>query len=910
MLSTDVIARLLAGASVATMIGSQAAVAQEEQDVFGLEEIVITAQKREQSAQDVPISLNAFSGEFLDIVAAEDMRDLVAYTPGLEIGTSVTQPSFQIRGVQTSDFGVGTDPAVGLYVDGVYAARSGAAIVFFSDIERVEVLKGPQGTLFGRNTAAGAISIITKKPVMNETEGKVKLRYGRFDKQQLDAMINLPITETLALRANLLVNNQDGYVKDALTGEDYGRENNDTGRVQLRWEPSPQTSVNLAYEFDRTRQDENPPIIGVSNGGYRYNPSADTLGDIPGQGDVLVGIAPLLGLPFTRDTPLSALDAVPLGAIYAGFAPFGYVPSNPGASWNFFKPATSVGGADPLGPLASDIHNGAENRNLYGVNLTITHDFEWATLTSVSAFKKFSTNNLQDEDGTADPTFYFDTDNIEDNKHFYQELRLNGVSGPLTWTAGVSFFKERAEQASATHGTTDSIDNTLYNVGATPGALAFAFDPTDGFNACDSLMLDSFGGFVSLLNDVPLSCFDPSLPGASLEQLAQTFGTTMFGRTWEETMYGVGRNSAYAAYADATYALTDRLNLTAGIRFTHDKKSWEWFNGARTISGYDELTIPAIGMNLADVHQMLLASILGGNGDLVFNQSLEGQEFERKDSWNNLSPRVVVDYKLTDDFMVFASYANGYKAGGFNSVEVNSYFDNEKVWNIEGGFKSEWFDRTLRFNAAVWHYRYDDRQSIRLTTVDGSNVPQYVTQTTDTSGKGIDLELLWVPVEGMRLFANAGFQDITCKSNCGDDDTSDGDDDPFIGEPTGVPSTRISFGGMYRFDLGTRGFLDFHVAHSYSSANRENQLCRNAGSCGIVTVGDVTWETGVAENYTDARITWSTEDENFSLSVFANNIFSNRYLGGAGGLVVDTMGAPRTEIRMPGIWGIDLTARF
>ena len=902
MRSTGLLKTLMMGVS-GTAVFSTAAVAQ---DVVTLEEITVTAQKREQSAQDVPITLNAFSGDFLNTIAAEDLRDISAYTPGLEID-GVTQPNFRIRGVETSDFGVGTDPAVGVFIDGVYASRSGAAIVFFSDLERVEVLKGPQGTLFGRNTAAGAISIITKKPMLGETEGSVHLRYGRYDKQQFDGMINLPLTDTVAMRANFLVNSQDGYVNDAVTGADYGREHNVTGRVQFRWEPSDKTAFNLAYEFDHTRQDEDRPVIGVSDGSLRAPVGAETVGDLPGHGDFLAGIAPLFGLPITKDTPLDALYGIPLGAIYSGFGAFGYTPSNPNADWNFFRDASSVGGADPLGPVTSDVANGEENRDLDGVTLNISHDMGWATLTSISAFKKFSTNNLEEEDGTDDINFYLDTNNVEENEHFYQELRLNGVAGRLTWTAGLSYYWENAKQQSQVHASTDAIDTVLYNIGITPGVLAASFDPTDGINTCESRFLDSLGGFISF-NGLPLNCIDPSLPGYSLEQLSNLALTSMGGRTWTETMYGEGTFKAYAAFADVTYAMTDRLNINAGLRYTKDKKNWEWFNGPRQISGSSGLDIPGVG-NLADIQQLLLANIFqafvnpAAVGDIIFDVGgLEGVAYSRDESWENVSPRIALDYQVGDNAMVYASYARGYKAGGFNSVEVNSYFGNEKVWNIEGGLKSQWFDNRVRFNIAAWKYEYNDKQSIRLVEVDGSSVPRYVTENQDVSGKGLDLEFLWVPTAGLRLFANGGYQDITCTANCGK--SADGD-------PTGEPSTRISVGGDYSLPLGeNNGMLTFHADHNYTSKKRENGTCIADRSCGTVTWGNGSWVTGEARNFTNARITWSNADDDRSLSLFARNLFGNRYRRGAGGIAVDTFGAPISEVEEGSSWGIDLTARF
>lgn len=156
------------------------------------EEVVVTAQRREQALQDVPITLQVVTAEAIDQVAADDMGDMSAFVPGLSVSnSSPTQARYSIRGVTTSDFGVGTDPAVGVYVDGVYAARSGAGLLAFSDVARIEVLKGPQGTLFGRNSAAGAVSITTNQP-SDEFEARLGVRFGEYDKRRFEGLSICP----------------------------------------------------------------------------------------------------------------------------------------------------------------------------------------------------------------------------------------------------------------------------------------------------------------------------------------------------------------------------------------------------------------------------------------------------------------------------------------------------------------------------------------------------------------------------------------------------------------------------------------------------------------------------------------------------------------------------------------------
>src|SRR6185436_7975103 len=206
-------------ASVLAGTGFTAVAVAQETGIENIEEVVVTAQQRTQSLQEVPIAMQVVDSDLINDVAAENLGDLNGFVPGLVVSAaSPTQPRYQIRGIQTGDFGVGTDSAVGVYVDGVYSARSGASLLAFNDIERVEVLKGPQGTLFGRNSAAGAVSIVTRQPV-NEFDALVKLRYGDDDKRYAEGMLNTPITDSLALRINGVWNQSDGWIKDAATGK-------------------------------------------------------------------------------------------------------------------------------------------------------------------------------------------------------------------------------------------------------------------------------------------------------------------------------------------------------------------------------------------------------------------------------------------------------------------------------------------------------------------------------------------------------------------------------------------------------------------------------------------------------------------------------------------------------------------
>jgi iron complex outermembrane receptor protein len=322
--------------------------------------------------------------------------------------------------------------------------------------------------------------------------------------------------------------------------------------------------------------------------------------------------------------------------------------------------------------------------------------------------------------------------------------------------------------------------------------------------------------------------------------------------------------------------------------------------------------------NLADIYSSIVQAVVGGTGDIVYalaacddsdgvDPVCEGRDYEVSDSWDNVSPRFVVDYRIGDDMMVFASYARGYKAGGYNTQEVGSYFDNENVWNVEIGLKSQWVDNTIRFNTSVWQYKYNDRQSIRLVESESGAVPRYLTITDDVEGKGVDVEILWAPVPGLRFFANGGYQDIKCTAGCG----TDPDGNVIDEEPEGAPKTRISFGADYSFGLGgNSGSINLHADHSYTSARRQTAQCQAENTCGTIVWGNGTWESGKARNYTNVRVGWMNADEDLSISFFVQNLFGNTYLGGATGVTTDTLGTPISELETPSLWGIDLTMHF
>ncbi len=737
----------------------------------GVEDIVVTAQSRAQKLQRVPISINAFNADFIRQVGAQTVADLQQFTPGLSVDhSSTTQPNYNIRGVATSDFGVGTDPSVGLYVDGVYSARSGEALIFFNDLERVEVLKGPQGTLFGRNTAAGAIAIITKKPT-DKFEGTIDYKIGNYDKQEGSLVLNVPVTDNFSVRMDGVINRRNGWLTN-YNGASLNNEHNNSTRLAARWKPGTDNDILLSWDHDNT------------------NVAAPTA----------LGVGP-------------------------------YTPN----------------GGDPFNGVYSRVIGGRESRTLDGLTLTAKHQFDGFSLTSLSAFKAFHTSNRESETGSIITDRYFDTENRETNHSYYQEFRANGVWRDLTYTAGASYFQERAKQASIATTLTDSAD------------VAF---------------------------------------GAPLfEIVGGETGYNLSGLPYQEQMRNLGQNKAWSVFGDATYALTPTINLTTGLRITGDDKDFQWNSPPGVVLG-----APAIVSTTA---QYLLNLV--NNGNAIFNTYPvpQGTPINRQLSSTNASPRFVADYHFARDAMVYASASYGYIAGGFNSVQPNSTFQPETVDSYEIGVKSDWLDHRLRANITGFYYTYANQQSLTLAKVPGSLVPQYLVQVGDSEGKGIDFELHGTPVPDLVLGMVAGFIDTTWTKRLinGYDLAGQPTGEP---ELRLAVSADYSWDMADRGSLRLHATHSFTTAQRRNT----NSIQQDVLNAQLVNLGKLPGYEG-ERNLSDMRLTWLSASGHYEAAAYVENLFDNRYVSGINRITADTLQTPyvRPE-NNPAFYGVELAYHF
>lgn len=287
---------LLATAAASTFVGPTVAYAQSS-EAIGLEEVVVTAQKRAENVQDVPISVTAFSGETLKAAGIQDVRDLRRLTPSLYLATSSNTSNTRImmRGIGTSG-NTAVEPSVASFVDGIYIPRIGSLLSGLNDISSVEVLRGPQGTLFGRNASMGALLIRTTRPG-DTFGGEATATIGNFGRQRLSASVNLPVSDTLHTRISALAYKGDGFDRNDLTGKRIGRNDGVSVRAAVRYEITPSLTWDLRGDYQNVSGDGYNTVTVVSK---TVTPATLALWQARLDPD---GPGPAVGLlPYTSDT--------------------------------------------------------------------------------------------------------------------------------------------------------------------------------------------------------------------------------------------------------------------------------------------------------------------------------------------------------------------------------------------------------------------------------------------------------------------------------------------------------------------------------------------------------------------------------------------------------------------------------
>lgn len=427
-------------AGTALLVGGAPAQAAESRISAVLEEVVVTARKREEGLQDTPIAVSAFTGEALELRGATDLSRLENFSPNLVLRRSpnnsgVTNAAIYIRGIGQNDFVPVIDPGVGVYVDGVYLGRSVGAVLDLVDLERVEVLRGPQGTLFGKNTIGGAVSMTTKRPT-DQFEGKVGVKVGTDNRLNVNTSLNMPITDNLLTRATLASFKQDGYVDRVFDGKELGDDDTIAGRFTALWIAN--DKVEVTFSADYSKDNESGPALVTT-----------------GMEPINSGFFSPFGSPSMTlaQNTIAAQLAEPGGIAPGGtfFDPAAAFPFNFGACFeqaNLNNPAcfnqryiqpkegTKNFGTDPS---RSELET-------WGTSVTVEWEInDQLTFKSISAFRTFDGEFYNDADGA--PQRVSQLIDIYEQDQFSQEFQLLGQAfdDRLNWIVGVYYFEEDGE---------------------------------------------------------------------------------------------------------------------------------------------------------------------------------------------------------------------------------------------------------------------------------------------------------------------------------------------------------------------------------------------------------------------------------------------------------------------------------
>lgn len=781
-------------------------------DDQGLDVIVVQARKVSENLQDVPVAVTAFSGSDLEKQNFQQLDNLASYTPGLRMAGGAASPSaavITLRGQVQTDILASLDPSVGTYVDGVYWARSYGLNSNLLDVESVQVLKGPQGTLFGRNTTGGAILINSKNPDMDELQGSLGLSYGRFNEFEATGMINLPIvTDKIALRIAASRTSRDGYTTNiapasattklggaafldpaartgSLTGDKY--DGRDRWNVRAKLAIRPTDTLELLFSAERYDADDSAAPRYLSYVPTKFSGAPGrTNYDVGNNASILVGI-----LNGNSAATAAAPGAAILNSIVAALAADPRVASMNEAPRNIVKTST--------------------------LGFTGSLDVPWGQAKLITAYRKVDAQGILDVDGSPYPLYA--TGNVQNLRQYSGELQTTGKAfdNSLEFAVGLFYFHE--------YGSDDYTGRILSGL----------------------------------------------LP--------------VYQNSW-----GYITNDSMGIYGQATLHITDQLGLTGGLRYSVDDKALESRNADYVIAS------GTMSCKLVPVAYVAPE-----------DSAPERCAVSTKDSFSGVSYTLGLDYKLTDNTMIYVKTAKGFRAGGFNFRARNRIdfvsFKPEIAKSYEAGLKTELLDRRLRINLAAYITDVDDIQRTAIIAV--PPVPPATVGSASTilgnAGtarfKGFEAEVALRPVSGLTLTGNVGHTDPSYVKFA--DASGDRRHERFAQ----VTRWQYSFGADYDASLGGDLDLNLHADYSWrgKTPSAEYNYEANPKNAEIIAA-----TTLPAIGLVGARATLTYG--NYELALWGRNLTNERgYVGSLAVFPLGFVGAWRQE---PATYGLAAKVRF
>ena len=857
---------ILVASAMPTMAVAQTS-APAASDDGAIADIIVTAQRREENLQDVAISVSAFGADAIKEKGLVDVSRLEGLVPGFTFGRSGVDARPAIRGVRTESIDVNADTTIGMFIDGIYQSRASQATLGFIDLERVEVQRGPQGTLYGRNTFGGNISIVSARPDFTKYYGGVDLTVGENGQARVTGYLNAPLSDAVALRFAGGYEKSNGYVKNINpAGGNLFDDDNRYVRASVVLKPSDQLTA--TFKFDYARRGGN----GGSAFGYKL---VGSYFDVPSNQQLFNATPIILN---TRGGNRDGIIDAPL-TIDAGIPLF--------AAGNPYL-------------INNDYRGSLDLRNT-GLAANIAYDFGGVTLKSITGYSDFKTTRTQDTDFSSSQIgadYQFTS-----AKTFSQELQfVSNGRGPLGYVVGAYYFK-------------DKLNGTFIN-----------------------------------------QQFIQIVPGDT-----RPAAVRQAGGFYQEFR---AKTESIAVYAQASYAITDKLKLTAGVRYTRDKKDFQFANA--------NSVLPLTGANVPITTAITLQT--GGIPDSAFGVQgaptnctytsipapqpgfqclaantavFTGATFNTA-TFKKVTWRGGLDYQVADNNLLYASVSTGFSSGGFNGSQTaaalgRSTFAPQTVTAFEIGSKNRFADKTIQLNLSAFYNKYSGLQEQRQVPV-GNTTLSIIENSGTARSYGAELEAIWKPVSALTF--NASFAYLNARYTKYDQvaapfGTSILVTDASATTPTVVNGVTIAPAGQRRLFAvgyncglipGTGGtgqpaaaygcdLSGNHIAHSPEySGSVSMQYDIDLGSAGklspYVQLNFSGAFYGQAINSIldrqnafaklDLRLTWEF-NENFSLQGFVTNVTNRatatRFVYGGGGNLQASYAPPR-------LWGVRASVKF
>ena len=706
-------AKVALSAAVASL--SMAGLGQEME--FGLEEVVVTAQKRTESLQDVPISVTAISGELIQDASIRSFNELSAYVPNFTVSENAVNTIISMRGISIGA-NQSFEQSVGMFVDGIHYGRSRQARLGLFDLEQVEVLRGPQGILFGKNTLAGAINIRTAAPIVGEgLSGRVAASFETDNGEYFEGHVSGSLTDNFAMRLAIMDRSIDGYNDNNApnaANPNMPATDETIARIGAEWEPTDSTRVGFRYtyaDFLRT---------GSTGTVTKFGPT------------IVDGIGPVV--------PASN------AAMYAvmGFAFPGFQESITDA----YRDGLTIGGAEVFGGTSERL-DGTDTEN-HEFSLNIEHEFSnGMTLNLVTGVSQYEFEDGIDADFL--PVEFIGRSDNQEYEQFSQEIRLaSDLDGRFNWIVGGNYIdsKQEIDRIVSVDGTFGQPGITALITGGLPSILAYS--PAQ------------LAGIAPALG----------LPPGALRPGVE--GLTMWSRVGRLSRWQQDTES-WAVFLQGTFDITDNLSITAGVRYTEEEKSADaqtWLNS--TAQGLGTRTAdPLVGLLTAgDIGNYLQQSLQGALFDSYAHHFIEDRDTDQT------IPAVSLNWTPSDDHLLYASYSEGFKSGGFNAVDDQNpvfvaaptaecpdqacrtqpgtgfEYEDETAWSFEVGGKHTFLDGRMRVNWAYFNSEYEDQQ---VSTFVGLGF--VVTNAASTEIQGFEVDAAFQVTEKLRLNLAVGTVD-------------------------------------------------------------------------------------------------------------------------------------------------------